>query len=194
MTPILEWVAPAATIVAAMMTAANLGARVTGWGFVVFLVASLAWTAIGVSSGQGSLVYANGFLIVVNAIGVWRWLGRQAAYEEGANHAAERSERENVGALFSFSAVIGSELMDRKGNNIGGIVDIMGNADNDDIAYVVVREGGVGGVGERLHALAAGRFDFTAEKPVARFEAAYLGELEPLEKDKWPTNLGRRKG
>jgi hypothetical protein len=33
LTAMAGWVAPAATMIAAMMTAANLGARVIGWGF-----------------------------------------------------------------------------------------------------------------------------------------------------------------
>lgn len=32
------WAAPAATMIAAMMTAFNFGARITGWGFVAFTV------------------------------------------------------------------------------------------------------------------------------------------------------------
>ena len=46
-----EWVAHAATMVAAMMTAANVGARVTGWGFVVFTISSIAWSFIGKATG-----------------------------------------------------------------------------------------------------------------------------------------------
>jgi hypothetical protein len=194
MNAILDWFAPAATIIAAMMTAANLGARITGWGFVVFLLASSAWTAIGLGSGQGSLVYANGFLIIVNAIGVWRWLGRQASYEAGAARATDRSEQAKTDTLFSFAALVGADLIDGKGNTIGGIVDIMGNGRTDDVAYVVVREGGIGGIGERLHAVAADRFDFAADKPVADFDAAYLAGLEPLEPDRWPTRLRPQKG
>ena len=41
------WIAPAATMIAAMMTAANLGARVTGWGFGVFTLGSIAWSIVG---------------------------------------------------------------------------------------------------------------------------------------------------
>ena len=32
----LTWVAPIATIIAALMTASNLGSRITGAGFIVF--------------------------------------------------------------------------------------------------------------------------------------------------------------
>ena len=71
MVEILEWVAPIATMIAAMLTAANLGARVTGYGFAIFAVASVCWSIIGLSSGQTNLLVTNGFLALVNAVGVW---------------------------------------------------------------------------------------------------------------------------
>lgn len=80
---VAAWVAPVATMIAAVMTAANLGARVTGWGFVVFVIGSVSWSIVGISSGQSNLLWTNAFLTFVNVIGVWRWLGRQAKYEDG---------------------------------------------------------------------------------------------------------------
>ena len=37
----ISWIATIATVIAAFMTAANLGTRITGSGFCVFLVGSL---------------------------------------------------------------------------------------------------------------------------------------------------------
>jgi hypothetical protein len=88
---IAGWVAPAATMIAAMMTAMNLGARVTGWGFVVFTLGSICWTIVGLTSGQTNLIAANVFLTLVNLLGIWRWLGRQSAYEDGAKAATDAS-------------------------------------------------------------------------------------------------------
>ena len=48
MADIISWVATVATIVAAFMTAANLGSRVTGYGFAVFTFGALCWIAAGV--------------------------------------------------------------------------------------------------------------------------------------------------
>ncbi len=84
MAEIAGWIAPAATMIAAMMTAANLGARVTGWGFVVFSFGSVAWTTVGLTSGQTNLVLSNAFLTIVNLVGIWRWLGRQASLTKAA--------------------------------------------------------------------------------------------------------------
>ena len=47
MTDIVSWIATLATIGAALMTASNLGPRITGYGFIVFTVGALAWLALG---------------------------------------------------------------------------------------------------------------------------------------------------
>lgn len=70
------WIAPAATMIAAMMTAANLGPRVTGWGFIVFAVGSVCWSLVGATNGQTGLLLTNLFLTGVNLVGARRWLGR----------------------------------------------------------------------------------------------------------------------
>ena len=80
----ISWVATVATVIAASITAANLGARITGYGFCVFLIGSLAWVVTGVMSGQAALTWTNILLTVLNVFGIWRWLGRQAKVEDGA--------------------------------------------------------------------------------------------------------------
>lgn len=52
MISLVGWLATIATMIAAMMTASNLGARVTGWGFVVFSISSVCWTTLGYATGQ----------------------------------------------------------------------------------------------------------------------------------------------
>lgn len=125
------WIAPAATMIAAMMTAANLGARVTGWGFVVFSVGSVAWTTVGLTSGQTNLVLSNAFLTVVNLVGIWRWLGRQATYDKGSSAAADASARHPVPSLYPAGGVIGAKLTGPGGEAVGTVVDAMlGCGDN----------------------------------------------------------------
>ena len=100
---IAEWVASVATIVGALMTAANLGARVTGWGFAMFSLGSVAWITADLSGGQPSpsLLVTHCVLLVVNLFGVWRWLGRQRRYEDSSEHASKRSRWARVPTLFS---------------------------------------------------------------------------------------------
>ena len=90
---IANWVAPIATTLAAILVAANLGTRITGWGFVVFSVGSVGWIVIGAVTDQPNLLWQNVFLLFVNLVGVWRWLGIRARYEKGAGAATEASAR-----------------------------------------------------------------------------------------------------
>lgn len=93
METIANWVAPIATTIAAIMVAANLGTRITGLGFIVFSVGSVAWIVIGAATDQPSLLWQNVFLLLVNIVGIWRWLGIRARYEKGAGAATANSAR-----------------------------------------------------------------------------------------------------
>lgn len=71
---IVRWTATGTGILGAMLCAANLGARVTGSGFVVFTVSSVAWVTAGWLDGTTSLVVQNAVLFLINLIGIYRWL------------------------------------------------------------------------------------------------------------------------
>ena len=70
---ILRTFAAATTVLAAALVAANLNARITVAGFMIFIVASIAWMADGWLETKTSLVIQNVILLLINAIGVWRW-------------------------------------------------------------------------------------------------------------------------
>lgn len=91
MEPLANWVAPIATTIAAIMVAANLGSRLTGYGFIVFSIGSIAWMAVGWFNDQPNLVWQNVVLLLVNIVGIWRWLGLRVRYEKGARVATEQS-------------------------------------------------------------------------------------------------------
>jgi type IV secretory pathway TrbD component len=73
-TDILGYVAMSSGIVAAVMVSANIGRRVTGYGFAVFLVSSLIWIAYAFLGDDQPLIIQNGVLAVINVLGVYRWL------------------------------------------------------------------------------------------------------------------------
>lgn len=183
------WIAPAATMIAAMMTAANLGARVTGWGFIVFTVGSIAWIVVAVTTGQGNLLWSNAFLTLVNAIGIWRWLGRQARYDDGAHAATARSAAARVPTLFPVGAVAGTTLTGRDGEALGTVVEAMMRCTGTDLAYLVVSESGIGGIGERLHALRPAEVTFTTDGVRCDLDADALAARPVLTPDNWPTAL-----
>jgi hypothetical protein len=72
----LRTIAACTTVLAAGMVAANVNARITVAGFVIFLAASIAWMADGWLESKSSLVIQNAILLLINGLGVWRWLPR----------------------------------------------------------------------------------------------------------------------
>ncbi|WP_293882866.1 PRC-barrel domain-containing protein [Sphingomonas sp.] len=186
MNQVAAWLAPAATIIAAVMTAANLGARVTGWGFIVFTIGSVCWSLVAIGTGQQNLLLTNGFLTLVNGLGIWRWLGRQSRYEEGGADAARRSAVAPVPTLIALGSIAGRKLVDENGEALGTIIDGMMRCSDRSLAYVVVSEGGVGGVGERLHALDPAYLTFRDDRITCTLDATALAALPVIPAGKWP--------
>lgn len=186
MESIASWVAPVATTIAALMTASNLGSRITGWGFAVFLVGSIAWAALGASTGQPNLVWQNIILSALNLFGIWRWLGRQRQIERGGEKAAAASERLASETLFPASRLIAAEIAGRDGSALGSAVDAMVGCRSGGLAYVVVAEGGVAGVGETLRRLDWADIDAGDDGFAARHDGRSFAALPKLERDRWP--------
>ncbi len=185
MEQIATWAAPIATTIAALMTASNLGSRVTGWGFVVFTIGSLGWITLGLATHQPNIVWQNVILTALNLFGIWRWLGRQAKLEEGGQRAAEASEAQPGEALFPVSLLTKATLKSANGMDLGAAVDAMVSAERGRLSYVVISSGGVGGVGEIVRRLPwrEARVDGDC-LTTALGEAAFEG-LEQLAKDDW---------
>jgi len=182
------WIAPAATMIAAIMTAANLGARVTGWGFAVFSVGALAWVVVGAATGQHNLVWSNAFLLLVDLIGIWRWLGRRARYDQAAEVASARSAASANPTLFALAGLEGMPVRNATGETIATVVDAMASCDQGRIAYLVVREGGVGGVGEHLHALGWSEVRVQDGVMTSRLSPELLAHRPVLAPGRWPAS------
>jgi hypothetical protein len=73
---LLRTLAAVATIIAAALVAANWNAKVMVAGFALFIVASLAWMADGWLESKASLMIQNAILLIINVLGIWRWLPR----------------------------------------------------------------------------------------------------------------------
>lgn len=186
MEDLAAWIAPAATMIAAMMTAANLGARITGWGFVVFTVGSLAWSAIGLSTSQANLIVTNGFLTVVNLVGIWRWLGKQRAYEDGGKSATSASERSAYPTLFTATGIAGMPVVTKDGEPIGKAVEALLTCNDASVSYVVIASNSLGGIGEELRAVGRGELDFTCDRFELRQSHADFDRLPQLQGEAWP--------
>ncbi len=81
MLEIVKWTASISGMVAACAVAGDLGRRVTGWGFVLFLVSSAAWIAAGLLDAEPALSTQNAVLFLINCFGVYRYLLRRPVSE-----------------------------------------------------------------------------------------------------------------
>lgn len=183
------WIAPTATMVAAMMTASNLGARVTGWGFAVFAVGSIAWCVVALATDQANLLWTNGFLLLVNIVGVWRWLGRVARYEKGGKAATTRSEEAACAPLVPMSKLLHLSITGPDDEKAAVVVDAMVRCDDLRPAYLVVSDGGVASVGEKLYALRPNEVELDGHGARTRLRAEDLAKREPLPPETWPVVL-----
>jgi hypothetical protein len=181
----ISWVATVATIIAAFMTASNLGSRVTGYGFAVFTAGALCWIAVGLLTDQPALLWTNVVLTALDIFGVWRWLGRQARVEEGARSATEASERTPGEALFPVSLLARAPVQCCE-QEVGHCIDAMAGCRSGRLDYLVVSEGGVAGVGERLRRLPWSDAHVDGERVEAHLARDRFERLEELSRDQWP--------
>ena len=181
----LAWVATIATIAAASITASNLGARITGYGFIVFTVGSIAWFGLGLTTGQPALVWTNVVLTILNLFGIWRWLGRQAAVEDGSRAAAKASAATPGEALFPVSLLTHAKVRSA-GAELGTCVDAMAGCRSGQMAYVMVSEGGIAGAGETLRRVPWSELHVENEEVESTLRQSEFQAIEPVPKDQWP--------
>jgi hypothetical protein len=181
----ISWVATIATVLAASMTASNLGSRVTGLGFAVFTLGALCWIRVGILNHEPALVWTNLVLTALDLFGVWRWLGRQARMEEGARTASKASEHTPGEALFPVSLLSRAPVC-CGATEVGHCVDAMAGCRSGKLDYVVVSEGGVAGVGERLRRLRWLDAHVEDDKVAVHLMPGQFDKLEELQADEWP--------
>ena len=70
--PALKWFGTATGLIGAVILALNL--PISGWGWILFAASSATWTLAGVLMREASLVLLQGGFLVVDLVGIWRWL------------------------------------------------------------------------------------------------------------------------
>jgi hypothetical protein len=181
----ISWIATIATILGASMTAANLGSRITGYGFVGFTLGAVCWIGVAATTNQQALLWTNVVLLGLDAFGIWRWLGRQSKVEEGARTATEKSETTPGESLFPVS-LLSHAAVTCGSDEIGHCVDAMAGCGSGRLSYVVVSQGGVAGVGETLRRLPWSAACVHGDKLSASLSAGEFERLEELQRDRWP--------
>ena len=77
---ILQYYGAAASTIAAAIVSLDLGRRWTGWAFVMFVTASVALIGWGfMQEDSEGIGWQNVALLVINCIGVYRYLIRKKA-------------------------------------------------------------------------------------------------------------------
>ena len=75
MLEVLEWYGAIAAVIAALIVASNVSAKVTGWAFVLFVTSSMALVAWGfLSPDAEGIGWQNVCLLLINLFGVYRYL------------------------------------------------------------------------------------------------------------------------
>jgi hypothetical protein len=75
---VLQWYGAAASVIAAGLVAADLGRRITGWAFVLFVSSSMALIAWGfLGKDSAGIGVQNILMLAINAFGVYQYLIRK---------------------------------------------------------------------------------------------------------------------
>lgn len=73
--------------------------------------------------------------------------------------------------------------------SLGTVVEAMMRCSGSSLAYLVVSEGGVAGIGERLHALRPDEVKVTADGVSCDLDAKMLATRPVLDPRDWPASL-----
>ena len=74
---IVKWAASISGMIAAFMISLDLGRRLTGWGFVLFVFSSICWFSGAWLTEDWALGTQNTVLFGINLLGVYRYLIRK---------------------------------------------------------------------------------------------------------------------
>ena len=83
---IIEWFAAICAAVAALLVSLDLGRRITGFAFILFVFSSIGFIAYGLldPEPEGAIASLNFVLLLINLNGVYRYLIRKRPPEASA--------------------------------------------------------------------------------------------------------------
>ena len=75
---ILQWFGAVTSVIAAGLVAADLGRKITGWAFVLFVTSSIALIGWGFAQPEATGIgVQNIVMLAINLIGVYQYLIRK---------------------------------------------------------------------------------------------------------------------
>jgi len=109
--------------------------------------------------------------------------------EDRDTHGNYKSNNQNIGTrVLSTEALIGNEVCNPNGDDLGEIKEIMLNTTTGNICYAVLSYGGVFGIGSKLFAVPwnALKLDTEEKKFVLNADKDSLKNAPGFDKDNWP--------
>ena len=92
--------------------------------------------------------------------------------------------------VLSASTLIGDKVLNRSGEELGSIKELMIDLDEGNVAYAVLSYGGVMGVGEKLFAIPWEAMDLDTQQHafILNIKKEALENAPSFDKDNWPDN------
>jgi sporulation protein YlmC with PRC-barrel domain len=92
-------------------------------------------------------------------------------------------------AILSSSTLTGDDVVNRSGDKLGSLKDIMIDLTRGEVAYGVVSRGGLAGIGEKLFAVPFSMFevDGDSHELILEIEEEVLDNSPGFDPDNWPT-------
>ena len=92
--------------------------------------------------------------------------------------------------VLSATSLIGDKVINRYGEDLGSVKELMINLDEGHVAYVVLSFGGYMGIGEKLFAIPWEALDLDTEKRafILNVKKEALENAPGFDKDNWPDN------
>ncbi|MDQ3392601.1 MAG: PRC-barrel domain-containing protein [Bacteroidota bacterium] len=96
--------------------------------------------------------------------------------------------------LLSTSSLSGTNITNRKGENLGDLKDIMLDLESGEVAYAVISFGGFLGIGDKLFAVPweSFTFDKVNEQIIMDVNKETLENAPGFDKDNWPSSPDRQ--
>ena len=92
--------------------------------------------------------------------------------------------------VLSATSLVGNKVINRSGQELGSIKELMIDLDEGRVAYAVLSFGGVMGIGDKLFAIPWEAMDLDTEQHafILNVDKAALEEAPGFDKDNWPDN------
>lgn len=107
---------------------------------------------------------------------------------KGGDISMNKKNNHKVPEVLSANTLMGTNVENMDGEDIGSIKEIMIDLDQGQVSYAVLQFGGIMGLGDKLYAIPwqALKFDAEEDKIILDIDKKLLKEDDGFDKDDWP--------